>query len=90
MRSFAMSGAATPSSCGVRPRELRANGTRYLRVATTNDNLPTLQFYQKRGFSIHAVRINGVEIARRMKPAIPALGFEGIPIRDEIDLMLQL
>lgn len=70
--------------------ELRAAGTRYLRVATTNDNLPALQFYQKRGFSLHAVRVNGVEIARRMKPAIPLLGFEGIPIRDEIDLMLQL
>ena len=83
----------TAQSLGVNPYDPAQNvdaGTRYLRVATTNDNLPALQFYQKRGFSIHAVRVNGVEIARRMKPTIPAFGFEGIPIRDEIDLMLQL
>jgi hypothetical protein len=36
------------------------------------------------------VRLNGGEIARRTKPVILFLGFEGIPIRDEVDQILKL
>jgi GNAT superfamily N-acetyltransferase len=57
---------------------------------TTNDNLPALEFYQKRGFRIIAVHAGAVERSRELKPSIPILGIDGIPIRDEIELELQL
>ncbi|MGD8968336.1 MAG: GNAT family N-acetyltransferase [Anaerolineae bacterium] len=59
-------------------------------LITTNDNLTALRFYQKRGFSLVAVHRRAVEQARRIKPEIPAIGQEGIPIRDEIELELLL
>jgi GNAT superfamily N-acetyltransferase len=52
-------------------------------VATTNDNLPSLYFYQRRGYSIVEWIRDGV--ARHAKGA-NAVGFGGIPIRDEIRL----
>lgn len=61
---------------------------RPLLVATTNDNLPALRFCQKHGFTLHALRPGSVDFARRIKPSIPAVGVDGIPMRDEIDLLL--
>jgi len=57
---------------------------------TTNDNLPALQFYQKRDFHIVAVHPGAVDRARTLKPSIPLLGIENIPIRDEIELEMRL
>ena len=59
-------------------------------VITTNDNTPAIRFYQKRGFHLIAVHPNAVQQSRRMKPSIPLLGFDGIPIRDEIEFELIL
>ena len=59
-------------------------------VITTNDNLPALGFYQKRGFKIKEIAINAVEKSRILKPFIPLTGYEGIPIRDEIELEMSL
>ena len=61
-----------------------------LKVLTTNDNLPALRFYQQRGFRICEVIPGGVEESRNLKPSIPEIGYEGIPIRDEIILELKL
>ena len=52
-------------------------------VATTNDNLPSLYFYQRRGYRITGWVPDGV--ARRGGNVSQA-GFGGIPIRDEIRL----
>jgi GNAT superfamily N-acetyltransferase len=57
---------------------------------TTNDNLPALEFYQKRDFRIVAVHPGAVERARILKPSIPLWGIDSIPIRDEIELEMQL
>jgi GNAT superfamily N-acetyltransferase len=65
---------------------LRVEGVNVLRVTTTNDNLDTLRFYQRRGFAIIAVRPGAADESRRIKPSIPAVGEYGIPIRDEIEL----
>ncbi len=65
-------------------------GCRRLWLITTNDNLPALGFYQKKGFRITAVYPNAIETSRRLKPAIPRIGMAGIPIRDEIELEMQL
>jgi ribosomal protein S18 acetylase RimI-like enzyme len=57
-------------------------------LVTTNDNMEALRFYQKRGFRMAAVYVNAIEGARRLKPEIPLLGREGIPIRDELEFEL--
>ncbi len=59
---------------------------RKLSLITTNDNLHALGFYQRRGFHLAALYPNQVEVSRRLKPAIPEMGNNGIPIRDEIKL----
>lgn len=66
------------------------SGCRRLWLVTTNDNTHALNFYQKHGFVIAGIRINSLESARRLKPEIPMRGFDGISLRDEIDLEMFL
>ena len=66
--------------------EATAIGCNRLWVITTNDNMEALRFYQKRGFSIVVVYSDAVNESRRLKPEIPLIGEDGIPIRDEIEL----
>ena len=64
-----------------------AAGCRRIVLTTTNDNVDALRFYQRRGFRLVALRPGAVDDARaRHKPAIPATGAHGIPLRDELDL----
>jgi GNAT superfamily N-acetyltransferase len=65
-------------------------GCRILRLATTNDNLSAIGFYERRGFRLTAIRPGAVDAARERKPSIPLIGESGIEIRDEIDLELTL
>jgi ribosomal protein S18 acetylase RimI-like enzyme len=60
-----------------------------LRVTTTNDNTRALRFYQRAGFRLTALHVGAVDEARKIKP-IPALGHDGIAIRDELDLTMEL
>jgi GNAT superfamily N-acetyltransferase len=69
---------------------LRERGATELRVMTTNDNLRALRFYQRRGFRLKELRPGAVDEARRLKPQIPLYGAEGIPMRDEIELIASL
>ena len=55
-------------------------------VITTNDNLPALGFYQKRGFHLAALHRNALDNSRKLKTEIPLVGLGGIPVRDEIEL----
>ncbi len=66
------------------------SGCRRLWLVTTNDNLDALRFYQKRGFRLVAIRPNALEESRRIKPQIPLIGNDGIPLRDEIELEMRL
>lgn len=70
--------------------EVVRSGCTRLWCMTTNDNHPALGFYQKRGFRIVAVHAGAVDRARALKPSIPLLGIDSIPIRDEIELELLL
>jgi len=63
---------------------------RRLLVVTTNDNVRALGFYQRRGFVLTALRKGAIEKSRRIKPEIPELGCDDIPIRDELELTLAL
>ena len=57
---------------------------------TTNDNLNALGFYQKRGFELVAVHRGAVNESRKIKPGIPLIGYNNIPLRDEIELEMNL
>lgn len=61
-----------------------------LSLITTNDNLHAVKFYQKRGFRLMAVHTGAVDRARLIKPTIPLLGNDAIPIHDEIKLEFSL
>jgi len=61
-------------------------GCKRIWLITTNDNLNALRFYQKKGYKLSAFFRNAVEKARQLKPEIPSIGLNGIPIRDEIEL----
>ncbi|HWL23109.1 MAG TPA: GNAT family N-acetyltransferase [Ureibacillus sp.] len=66
------------------------NSCNMIKLITTNDNLLALKFYQKRGYVLSAIFNNAVEKARKLKPEIPLVGNDGIPIRDEIELRKRL
>ena len=59
-------------------------------LITTNDNTNALKFYQKNGFRLAAIHPGAVEKSRRIKPEIPEVGCDDIPIRDEIELEIRL
>jgi N-acetylglutamate synthase-like GNAT family acetyltransferase len=69
----------------------RAASAKQLLVMTTNDNLAALRFYQRNGFRLAELRPGAVDEGRAtLKPSIPVTGNDGIPLRDEIDLVLEL
>jgi GNAT superfamily N-acetyltransferase len=68
----------------------RQAGCRRLWLITSNDNLRALGFYQKRGLELVAIHRNALAESRRLKPSIPLIGMDNIPLRDEIELELRL
>ena len=61
-------------------------GCKRLWLVTTNDNLHALGFYQRKGFVLCGLRPGAVDKSRLIKPSIPLVAQNGIPIRDEIEL----
>jgi len=59
-------------------------------LITTNDNLHALRFYQRRGYILVTIYRNAMERSRQLKPQIPMIGNDGIPLRDEIELEKKL
>jgi GNAT superfamily N-acetyltransferase len=55
-------------------------------VSTTNDNLPALYFYQRRGYKLTEL-VPG-SVIEHTKQSVP--GFAGIPVRDEVRLEKKL
>lgn len=68
----------------------RAKGCHRLWLVATNDNLHALRWYQRRGFHMVQVHRNSMERERAMKPLIPLIGSNRIPLRDEIELEIRL
>jgi ribosomal protein S18 acetylase RimI-like enzyme len=62
----------------------RRHGRERLVFSTTNDNLPALYFYQRRGWTVTEV------VAGAMIPHATGVGFAGIPVRDEIRIEKRL
>ena len=59
-------------------------------LITTNDNIHAIQFYQKRGFDLLRLHKDSIQQARVLKPEIPLIGSNGIPITDELELEMLL
>jgi ribosomal protein S18 acetylase RimI-like enzyme len=70
--------------------EARAKGCQRIFLITTNDNLNALGFYQKRGLELVKINRGAVNESRRLKPGIPLIGENNIPLRDEIELEMIL
>jgi len=68
----------------------KQQGCSKLYLTTTNDNTNALLFYQKFGFHITAFRRDVIAEYRKIKAEIPLLNENGIPIRDEIELEMEL
>lgn len=59
-------------------------------LITTNDNINAIRFYQKRGFDMIQFYHNAIDISRQIKPEIPLIGDNGIPLKHEIEFELGL
>jgi len=59
-------------------------------LVTTNDNLNGIGFWQKRGFKLVKVYPGSMEFVRKIKPALPLIGENGIALRDELELEMIL
>lgn len=59
-------------------------------LITTNDNINAIGFYQKRGFDMVRLYHNALNISRKMKPEIPLIGENSIPLRHEIEFELSI
>ena len=59
-------------------------------LVTTNDNLNGIGFWQKWGFKLIKVYPGSMEYVRKIKPAVPFIGENGIPLRDELELEMIL
>jgi hypothetical protein len=70
--------------------ELMRRGVRRVSIITTNDNLRALSFYVRRGYRIVRLDLDGVERVRALKPDVPALGNDNLPLRDMIELQKDL
>lgn len=66
-------------------REAKERGCRKVVVITTNDNINAIRFYQKRGFDMANLFRNALDISRKLKPEIPLIGENSIPLRHEIE-----
>lgn len=68
----------------------KASGMSKVIVQTSNDNIHAFRFYQRRGFTIRNVRVGAMDAARKLKPSIPLIGKDGIPLRDEIEFEINV
>ena len=59
-------------------------------AVSANDNLRALRFYQRRGLRLVALYPGALARSRELKPSIPAIGSDGIPVRDELELEMDL
>ncbi len=66
--------------------EARSRGCRRVFLTTSNDNLRALGFYQRRGFRLVAVHRGMMDRYREAEKAVPRIGMNRVPLRDEVEL----
>lgn len=57
-------------------------------LITTNDNINAIGFYQKRGFDLAHLYHNALDISRTLKPQIPLIGDNSIPLKHELEFIM--
>jgi ribosomal protein S18 acetylase RimI-like enzyme len=67
-------------------REAKEQNCHRVFLITTNANLHALGFYQRRGFELVYIHRGAINKSRKIKPTIPLIGENKIPLRDEIEL----
>lgn len=68
----------------------RKSGCRRVWLITTNDDVHAIRFYQRQGFELVAAHINAMEHSRMLKPSIPHIGMDDIPIKHELEFEILL
>ncbi|WP_353186792.1 GNAT family N-acetyltransferase [Bosea sp. (in: a-proteobacteria)] len=68
----------------------RAAGATRLKAMLTNDNMPGLVFYQRRGFRLSGLYLEAIDAYRSVVPTIIETGYKDIPIHDAIELEIAL
>ena len=71
-------------------RELGNRGVNQVALGTTNDNVNALSFYLKRGYRLTRIHENAMDRVRSLKPSVPLLGMNGIPLVDMLELIKYL
>lgn len=66
------------------------NHCKRLWLITTNDDINAIRFYQKKGFDLRAAHINAMDVSRKLKPSIPLIGMDNIPIKHELEFEILL
>lgn len=66
-------------------KTVRNKGGDTVMVVTTNDNIEAIAFYQKMGFDIVNIYRNSMDYVRKMRPTVPIMGENNIPLRHEIE-----
>jgi ribosomal protein S18 acetylase RimI-like enzyme len=64
--------------------EAEESGVGRIWLVTTNDNVRAIDFYQRWGMDLAELIRDGVAASRRVKPGIPEVGDNGIPVRHEL------
>ncbi len=64
----------------------RAQGATLIRVMTTNDNTPSLRYFQLLGFKLVAFYPGAITNYRVFVPSLPETGVDGIAVRDALEL----
>jgi GNAT superfamily N-acetyltransferase len=82
-------GAGTALVGALREEAVRQDCKR-LQVFTVNDNINAIRFYQRRGFDLIALHREAMEEVRRIKPDVPILGEDGIPMRHMLEFEIVL
>ena len=59
-------------------------------LIATNDNIKAQKFYEDLGWELLKIHRNAIKESRKLKPEIPLLGFDGIPITDEYEYQFLL
>jgi len=68
----------------------KENHCRRIWLVTTNDNTHAISFYQRFGFSLRDVHINALEKSPALKPTIPLVGFDNIPLQHDFEFEIML
>jgi GNAT superfamily N-acetyltransferase len=68
----------------------RVAGAKKLKAMLTNDNMPGLTFYQRRGFRLSGLYLEAIDVYRSVIPTIIKTGYRDIPVHDALELEIEL